>query len=501
VPEPSTADVVPCPEEIALELDPDGRIVFVSDVHLTGGGPVADFGATDELVELLGDLAGHDGDALLLLGGDILDLLQAGGTAIEAVDRVLAAPDAQGVAAASRALSARPGATVVYLVGNHDSALAWDDEARRKVAAAFGIDRFALHARVAVHTVDGDVVTVLAEHGHALDAYNRHADPYDPLDSPAGDHVVQEVVNRFDLLAPERPDLALDQIDNVRPSAAVPIWLVSNFFYRFLRRTLRRFALPLTGLFVLLHLPVATLVLRDLRLHRRSEEVARLTDRAIVWLFAIVVVDLILFVALAAFLGRSLRDAAAVYGGTPDSDEVDRARRAAAMGELLTVRDPAASVLLAGHTHRSLLVPGGHGRVVADAGCWIQGLVPVRAWFSLPPVFVAAYPCTWLQVLPAVGGVQVSLWERPLAVGHRLSILERLVMRGRPAPHRPQPPREVLEELALPRPGALRPDWTPGAAAAAASDDPLGSQRWSGLPGAPTASAGSAGSAPDEPVR
>jgi UDP-2,3-diacylglucosamine pyrophosphatase LpxH len=498
VTETSTPEVVPCPEEISLELGPDGQIVFVSDVHLTGGGPVADFGATTELVELMTELGRHEGEKLLLLGGDIFDLLQAGGTPVEAVDRVLAAEDAQAVAAASVVLGALRDATVVYLVGNHDSALAWHAEARRRVAEAFGVDQFALRARVETQTLDGKTVTVLAEHGHALDVYNRHADPYDPLDTPAGDHVVQEVVNRFDLLAPERPDLALDQIDNVRPSAAVPIWLVSNFFYRFLRRTLRRFALPLAGLFVLLHLPVATLILHDLNRHRRSEEVARLTDRAIIWLFAIVVVDLILFVVLAAFLGRSLRDAAAVYGGTPEDDEVDEARRAAAMGELLTIRDPAASVLLGGHTHRALLVPGGRGRVVADAGCWIQGMVPVRAWLSLPPVFVPAYPCTWLQVLPAVGGVKVSLWERPLAVVRQLSLLERIVMRGRPAPSKPGPARTVREELALPHPGALRADWTPGAAAASATDDPLGSQRWAGLP---TASTGSAGAAPDEPVR
>ena len=496
--ETSTPEVVPCPEEISLELGPDGQIVFVSDVHLTGGGPVADFGATTELVELLTELGRHEGEKLLLLGGDIFDLLQAGGTPVEAVDRVLAAEDAQAVAAASVVLGALRDATVVYLVGNHDSALAWHAEARQRVAEAFGVDQFALRARVETQTLDGKTVTVLAEHGHALDVYNRHADPYDPLDTPAGDHVVQEVVNRFDLLAPERPDLALDQIDNVRPSAAVPIWLVSNFFYRFLRRTLRRFALPLAGLFVLLHLPVATLILHDLNRHRRSEEVARLTDRAIIWLFAIVVVDLILFVVLAAFLGRSLRDAAAVYGGTPEDDEVDEARRAAAMGELLTIRDPAASVLLGGHTHRALLVPGGRGRVVADAGCWIQGMVPVRAWLSLPPVFVPAYPCTWLQVLPAVGGVKVSLWERPLAVVRQLSLLERIVMRGRPAPSKPGPARTVREELALPHPGALRADWTPGAAAASATDDPLGSQRWAGLP---TASTGSAGAAPDEPAR
>lgn len=55
--ETATPEVIPGPEEISLELGSDGQIVFVSDVHLTGGGPVADFDATTELVELLTELA------------------------------------------------------------------------------------------------------------------------------------------------------------------------------------------------------------------------------------------------------------------------------------------------------------------------------------------------------------------------------------------------------------------------------------------------------------
>ena len=39
--ETATPEVIPGPEEISLELGSDGQIVFVSDVHLTGGGPVA----------------------------------------------------------------------------------------------------------------------------------------------------------------------------------------------------------------------------------------------------------------------------------------------------------------------------------------------------------------------------------------------------------------------------------------------------------------------------
>jgi len=136
VTETATPEVIPCPEEISLEFGSDGQIVFVSDVHLTGGGPVADFDATTELVELLTELGRHEGEKLLLFGGDIFDLLQAGGTPVESVDRVLAAEDAQAVAAASAALAAVPDATVVYVVGNHDSALAWHPEARGRVGEA-----------------------------------------------------------------------------------------------------------------------------------------------------------------------------------------------------------------------------------------------------------------------------------------------------------------------------------------------------------------------------
>ena len=144
---PRTA-VDPCPTELELELAADGRLVFVSDVHLTGGGPVADFGAAGELVELVDGLGRHDGEVLLVLGGDILDLLQAGGPPAEAVDRILGAGDAEAVARALREAAGRPRVRVVYLVGNHDAALAWHGAARRRVAEAFGVTAVALRARI-----------------------------------------------------------------------------------------------------------------------------------------------------------------------------------------------------------------------------------------------------------------------------------------------------------------------------------------------------------------
>ena len=70
----------PCPLDLELRLEPGGRFVYVSDLHLTDTGPSDDFAATAELCELLESLRRHPGQVLLALGGDILDLLQVAGS-------------------------------------------------------------------------------------------------------------------------------------------------------------------------------------------------------------------------------------------------------------------------------------------------------------------------------------------------------------------------------------------------------------------------------------
>ena len=314
--------IAPCPVQLTLELGPDGRLAFVSDTHLSGGGPASDFAATSELAKLLACLHDHPGQVILVLGGDILDLLQAqrpGQEALDrAMDRALGGPDADALGRALRELGARPGVTIAYLVGNHDAALAWDASARQRLVREFGVHHVALRVHVQVRAAQdgrGDV-WLLAEHGDALDPHNRRTDPFDPLDSPTGEHVVTEVINRLDAAAARHPRLGLDQADNVRPATLVPTWLVANFFYRFLSQALRRFALPLAVLFLLLHLPLAALVLSDLS--GRFAEAGELGASAIRWALGIVAVDLVPLVGLSAFLGRSLQCAVPVYGGRPD---------------------------------------------------------------------------------------------------------------------------------------------------------------------------------------
>src|ERR687887_1845841 len=193
-PEPTIVD--PCPVEVELRLPAGGRLVFVSDLHLSVP-PFNDFEAAGELCELVASLLEHPGEVVLLLGGDVLDLLQVEAPRGEHAARILAAPGAVAAGEALRRLAARPAATVVYLVGNHDAALAWDGAARALVAGHFGAGHVALRARVAVEGPAGEV-RVVAEHGDVLDRYNRRTDPFDPLDVPPGDHIVTEVVNRLE---------------------------------------------------------------------------------------------------------------------------------------------------------------------------------------------------------------------------------------------------------------------------------------------------------------
>jgi UDP-2,3-diacylglucosamine pyrophosphatase LpxH len=456
-----------CPAEVELELAVGGRLLFVSDLHLSGGGPTSDFAATDELVELVDSLNGHPGPVMLVLGGDILDLLQAQGRTRGSpsqpkgripgqqpqaglLDRVLAGSDAIRLGRALRRLTRGPDARVVYLVGNHDAALAWDAAARRRVIDHFGVTAVALRLAVRVEGGVGEPLWLVAEHGDAFDPYNRRTDPFDPLDSPPGEHVVVELVNRLEAAALVRPDLALDQVNNVRPTALVPSWLVANYFYRFLHRALSRFALPLLAAFVLLHLPVAALVLGDLS--GRFTEVGELGVQAVRWALAIVIVDLVLLGVLAAFLGRSLQHALAAYGVPAPSqdDQPDPSplpAGAAPGGQLCP-----AQILVTGHTHQARFARVERHRVVVDAGCWVQALVPVRAWLGLPPVFVPAYPCTWVDATVTPAGMVVSLWERRLPLRRQLTLIERLVTTGRLPRPRTTPPHVVTWAVITTRP-------------------------------------------------
>jgi hypothetical protein len=178
--------------------------------------------------------------------------------------------------------------------------------------------------------------------------------------------------------------------------------------------------------------------------------IAYLGNRAVRWVSSFVLTNLALLAVLSTFLGRSFRRAAAAYGlPSPDEASEEAETRQGELPELLERRDPDATVLITGHTHEPRVVRLPGGRVAVDGGCWVRGLVPVRAWLSLPPVFVPTYPVNWVEVQATGDGVAVTLWERRLAVTRRLGRIERLVAR-RPLPPTDAAPATVTARVVLP---------------------------------------------------
>src|SRR5438876_788180 len=144
-----------------------------SDIHLGGHGshrPVEDLTAAIERTS---------GPGVLVLAGDVLELVAGD---LRDVRTIL---DEEGrLTAAVRAFAACEGRRVVYLLGNHDSRLAWDTGAAAAVTEAFCCE-LALALELKVETGQG-CRRVQVEHGHRLDPANSYTDPRDPLDVPPG---------------------------------------------------------------------------------------------------------------------------------------------------------------------------------------------------------------------------------------------------------------------------------------------------------------------------
>jgi hypothetical protein len=263
---------------------------------------------------------------------------------------------------------------------------------------------------------------VRCEHGHAFDPANAFRDPRSPLDSPLGQHVVQEVlpeVTRSPLLA----DLPALQ----DPNAAGQL-LASRLVYQQLGRRAWWLLLPLAAALLLR----APLLARALS---RSGGFGHL-QRWLLITGAGLLVDAVVLVALAVFAARTVYAAMSAGRLGPRGADLNgppRSAAAALCGQGL-------AGLVTGHTHQPELaaVPGGF---YANSGCGLRCLQSRPARLGLPPVFAPVLRRSWLE-LAVEHDVQVRLVlaENPTGEATRL---ERLVARRQPA--RPDTPQVVAD--------------------------------------------------------
>jgi lysylphosphatidylglycerol synthetase-like protein (DUF2156 family)/UDP-2,3-diacylglucosamine pyrophosphatase LpxH len=400
--------LVAVPDRLVVPLRADARVLVFSDLHLGQRATPASARVEQDLVDRL---TGWEGPGAVVLNGDVIELWG------EPEGTVAAALDAHpGLTGALAGFAGDVDRRVIVVVGNHDAPIAWDGASADTLARRLGAG-CALSVDLVFDTPAGRRV-VRCAHGHGFDPANALRDPRNPLDSPLGQHIVQEVlpeVRRTPLLA---------DVSALADPNAVGQFLASRLVYRQLGQRAWWLVFPLLAA-LLLRVPVVV------RLLSRSDEFGQLRRWA-VFAGISLVVDVALVVGLSVLVARTVYAAMARSRLGPRGMHLNGAPRAAAAADCSN----GLAGLITGHTHQPELaaVPGGF---YANSGCGMRCVEARRARFFLPPVFVPVLRRCWVE-LDVDRDIRVRLVMAESPTGES-TWLERIVTRRQPAlPATPQ---------------------------------------------------------------
>ncbi len=438
-------------------LRDDTLVVFVSDTHI-GGDPGLDyFESPEDLGALFGELATRHGPVELVLTGDFFDLLKIG-EVLPGENRASATinrPEYRGVFSALRSVAGGADRRVVYLPGNHDAEVWWNQGIRSTLREEGLVDEFALSYAARFESIPDRLI--YCEHGNQFDPANAFADYDDPLDTPFGDHIVTDVVRRISSAGRIGRDLNLREMGMVYPLVSIPGWVAGRVFYDLLSRVAAYLLLPLLigyALYRVVAYGIATSPdgSRSISLWDSYATLpgVQAVFGEIAWDALLLVTVLVLFfVAVRRAANRAIGSVTSGMpgkeGGTLQTDS-SAGRIEALLGsdghppQRRGLRGREIDVFVSGHTHAPALsqVMKGEGKsvIVVNSGCWLRQLRPIPVRFGGPPVYVSEFVQTHARVYLEGAEIRAELWERPKPAPQRLRAAERLAVLGR-LPARP----------------------------------------------------------------
>ncbi len=384
-----SAETTPMPPEVpdllTIDIAPGAEILLTSDLHLHDTPTEASRWAEEKVSTALEELTGP---ALLVLAGDVIELWA--GEKPDAAGALAAHPR---FAEAVRSFAGGENRRVVCLPGNHDGRLGWDPVAADAVKAGLGAE-LAFAVDLALTTADGRRV-VHVEHGHRWDPANRFEDPRQPLDTPLGQHVVQEVLPE---MATTADSSLLHGLEGLSDPRTFPSFVSSRVFYRRVVKDLRWLLIPIViaigthyGIF-LLDEP------RRLRLRARDFVIF---DLAVVLAVAITA-------ALILVAGRRTWSAAnAGMTRKRGKSQNDNARVAAQ--EMVA---GGYAGMVSGHTHHPELTSFGSA-FYANTGSGTKVVDRFDARYHFPNVFIPRLQLSWVLLEAGEQG-----WTARLFTGH-----------------------------------------------------------------------------------
>ncbi len=387
-------------EEFELELPVGGRTVVVSDLHLPAVATPTSTAVAEELATVLGGMVGP---AAFIIAGDGFEMLAGP----PEVDRILDAHPQ--FTSAVAAFAAEEHHHVVVLSGNHDGQLAWDAGANGILAERLGVDHIALACDVLVGTDQGQQ-RVRVVHGNQSDPYNAFEDPWSPVDTPLGHHVVRDVLPELE--SRQAPGSLLEGVQWLDGDAAD--FMGSRLFYRKIVGKLWLAAVPF----------VAILLLRLLTFIPGVHQLLHHHAQRWLLLFGLLVAVIVIVAAVAAAatllrVNRALRETAISSRSDPASHNAPPRAEAAR----LVARGYAGMV--SGHTHEPELSVVGNG-FYANTGSGTASVASRPSRLRLPHPFVTMHRFSYVEM---TGGavLQLKLWLREVPVRSPV-LLERVAL-------------------------------------------------------------------------
>jgi UDP-2,3-diacylglucosamine pyrophosphatase LpxH len=439
---------------LVLELPDNTLVAFVSDSHI-GGDPGCDgFESPEELEGLFEELAARRGPVELILAGDLFDFLQIGEVP-EGTDRAsltVSRHEYESMFAALRRFREQEGKRVVYLPGNHDAEGWWNPEIQEALHRRGLVDEFAYYYLASMQA-GGRRRVIYCEHGNQLDPTNTVEDYHDSLDTPLGHHVVMDFTRRIAPYGEISPGLDLAEIKMVYPLVAIPPWIASRYFYRFIGKVTTFLLIPLLVAYLLYRLFIYYLSQAPgggpgfFGGYRELPHVhAVIVD---IGLFSLLILGVfaIFFVVIRHAVRRTLHtlNPAQRPHYSPAEASVNRIKEIL-RGELRPPMNPSLDprtidVLVSGHTHLPSLSDlerqDGSRCTLVNSGCYLRQLQPVSPHLKGPPVFVSKFVLTHVRVFVEEDALRVELWEQPKPAHQSLTRIECLLSSGR---RPPQPP-------------------------------------------------------------
>lgn len=398
---PTPGEEAPLPllgEEIEVALPAGCRTVVVSDLHLPVVATPISTAVADELAATLGQCSGP---AAFIIAGDGFEMLAGPPD----VDRILDAHP-QFTEAVAR-FAGGEGRHLIVLSGNHDGQLAWDTEAIAVLGKRLGVHHFALSCDLVIATEQGPQ-RVRVVHGNQSDPFNAFEDPWSPVDTPFGHHVVRDLLPELE--SRQGPGSLLEGVQWL--DGDIADFIGSRLFYRKVVGKLWLVAIPFVAI-VLIRLLSFLPGVHNL-LHHHAQR----------WLlgFGLLVAFMVIVAGVAAVatllrVNRALRETAVSARSDPASHNAPPRAEAA---RLVT---QGYAGMVSGHTHEPELSVVGSG-FYANTGSGTSSVVSRKSRLRLPHPFVTVHRFSYLEI---IGGsvLQLNLWLREVPVRSPV-LLERM---------------------------------------------------------------------------